>query len=263
MNEESGTVEFDGEILTVYEGKISNLYVEKCSINLLEKIHENIAARNLATGVVAALGEMQSVLATSSMLGVYDGEDMFNFIATLDDKVVIGSFSIADKIKNGDDLRIVASKRDTAYFAHSVLRLQDKLLMLPPMVFAGRNAFLKSCMKFSWNFCVFTWVAFFLGTYFMAGPDIAKSDDFIFFVLIVFFVPVLLWFPSEYMTYRSAKHYAFHASAIFAAYNFPRPHDLDIRAGMSHYPDESYGFGGINCSIALDAHRRKFRIKKS
>jgi hypothetical protein len=260
MNEKSDFVEFNGEILFVYEGKISNLHIAKCSVILLEKIQGNIAAKNLATGIIAALSDMQSVLANSSMLGMYEGEDMYSFIGNLDDKVLLGSFAMADKIKNGDNLRIIASKRGGAYFAHSLIRLQDDLLMLPLMVFAGRRSFFKSCMKFSWNFCVFTWLAFFLGTYFMAGPDIVKSEDFIFFVLILFLVPVLLWFPSEYMTYRNTKFYAFYASAIFTAYNFPRPDDLDVRAGMIHYPDGSYGFGGINCGLALAAHKKKYRM---
>lgn len=260
MNVKSDFVEFNGEILSVYEGEISNLHIAKYSINLLEKIQGNMAMKNLATGIVAALSEMQSVLATSSMLSVYEGKDMFSFIGTLNDKVVLGSFAMADKIKNGDNLRVVASKRGLAYFAHSLLRLQDDLLMLPLMVFAGKHSFFKSCMKFSWNFCVFTWSAFFLGTYFMAGPSIVKSEDFIFFVLILFLVPILLWFPSEYMTYRNTKFYAIYASAIFAAYNFPRPDDLDVRAGIVHYPDGSYGFGGINCGLALKEHKKKYRM---
>ena len=75
------------------------------------------------------------------------------------------------------------------------------------------------------------------------------------------FFPPLLMFPMEYWTYRSMRYYGEHASAIFKTYGFPRPDDLDVRTGMTHYPDHSYGYGGINCDLALKQHKARFGIK--
>ncbi len=55
--------------------------------------------------------------------------------------------------------------------------------------------------------------------------------------------------------------YGERASAIFKVYGFPRPDDLDVLSGMTHYADSGYGYGGINCELALRNHKVKFNIK--
>ena len=82
-----------------------------------------------------------------------------------------------------------------------------------------------------------------------------------FVALLIFTLPLFL-FPFEYWTYKSMKYYGLYASAIFKTYGFPRPDDLDVRSGMTHYPDESYGFGGINLKIAIENHKNKYKIKE-
>jgi hypothetical protein len=252
--------EFDSEELFVLQGKISELQVARSSANLLEKIEGNLANQSLAAGVTAALSGMHGVLANSLALGLYDGEDTINFAGIVDGKVVFGSFPRADRLKDGDLVQIVVSKRGDAFYVHSLARLKDDLLMLPLMVFAGDRAFFRGCMKFAWRCCVFIWFLFVCSFYFMANDGSYKSDGVLPLFLMAFFIPLVLCFPFEYRTYKSMKYYGLYASAIFKAYNFPRPDDLDVRSGMTHYPDESYGFGGINRKIALDKHKAKYRI---
>jgi hypothetical protein len=253
--------EFDNEELFVLHGKISQLHVARSSVNLLAEIEGALAKQSIAVGVAAALSGMHGVLANSLALSLYDGEDTFNFAGIVDGKVAFGSFSRADKIKDGDLVQIVVSKRGDAFYVHSLLRVRDDLLMLPPMVFAGDRAFFRGCMKFAWRFCIFTWISFIFLLYLIAEDGFLHSNGIGGLGLLLFFIPLLLWFPFEYRTYRSMRYYGLYASAIFKTYDFPRPDDLDVRSGMAHYPDDSYGYGGINCKIALESHKKKYGIK--
>jgi hypothetical protein len=245
------------------EGEISELQTGKSSVNLLESIKGRSGLRNLSVGAVATLAEMHGVVANSASLSLHENEEIFNFAGIVDGKIVCGSFSTADKIKNGDVLKLVVSIRKEAYFVHGLLRADDSLLMLPLMVFAGRRSLFKGCMKVALRLCMLIWIVSFSCIYFMSETGFSLSVKSINLCLFLILVPVFLCYPSEYMTYRTVKLYGIYASKIFSVFKFPRPDDLDVRPGMSSYRDGNYGFDGINCKLALDAHRRKFNIVNS
>jgi len=252
-------LEFDNEDLFVLEGKIFEFQVAKSSHNLLAKIDEKLTAKNMAVGTAAALSDMHGILTNSLTLSLYDGEDLHNFAGMVKEQVVFGSFSIADKIKNEDSVRIVVSKRGDAFYVHSLTRITDDLLMLPLMVFCGDKAFFRSCMKVAWRLCLLIWTFFVTSLYFLLDKSFYSSDDVPFVALLVIGVP-LLCFPFEYRTYKSMKYYGLYGSAIFRAYDLPRPDDLDVRSGMMHYKDDSYGYGGINVRLAIENHKKKYNI---
>lgn len=245
------------------EGEISELQTGKSSVNLLEAIEGRLGLRSLTIGAVATLAEMHSVLANSMSLNSHENEEIFNFAGIVDGKIVCGSFSTADKIKNGDVLKLVVSIRNGTYFVHGLLRGDDHLLMLPLMVFAGRRSLFRGCMKVALRLCMLIWIVSFSCIYFMSETGFSLSEKSIYLCLFLILAPVFLCYPSEYMTYRTVKLYGIYASEIFSVFKFPRPDDLDVRPGISNYSDGDYGFNGINCKLALDAHRKKFNIVDS
>lgn len=251
---------FSDEILFIVEGVLTELHVAATTVNLLKEIETNLAAKNLAGGIAAAVNGMYGALANSAMLSLYDGEDMFNFAALVNGKVACGVFDRANKLKNGDVVKLVVSQRGEVLHVHSLLRIEDSLLLMPLNVYCGERAFFKGCMKVAWRFTFFTWLFLFAGFFYsvdismddLAKPLIAGS--------IMLLLPVLIMFPFEYWTYKSMRYYSLYASAIFTTYGFPRPDDLDIRDGMMLYQDAAYGFGAINCEIALQKHRSKYKL---
>lgn len=48
------------------------------------------------------------------MLSLYDGEDMYNFSGLVNGKVVWDVFEEADKIKDGDNVKLVVTERRRA-----------------------------------------------------------------------------------------------------------------------------------------------------
>jgi hypothetical protein len=257
------SLKFNEEDFFLIEGEISELQTGKSSVNVLEAIEGRMGLKNLTVGAVATLAEMHGVLENSVTLNFHENEDIYNFAGIVDGKIVCGSFSTADKIKNGDMLKLVVSNRKGAYFVHGLLRSDDHLLMLPIMVFAGHRALFQDCMKVALRLCILIWIVSFLCMYFMSETGFSLSEKSLYLSLILIFAPVFFCYPSEYLTYRTVKPYGKYASEIFSVFNFPRPADLDVRAGMSGYSDESYGFAGINCKLALDAHRKKLNIVDS
>lgn len=254
---------FSDEVFISVEGVLTELHVAATTVNLLKEIESNLAAKNLAGGLAATVNGMYGALANSAMLSLYDGEEMFNFSALVNGKVVCGVFDKANKLKNGDVVKLVVSERGAVLHVHSLLRIDDSLLLMPLNVYCGERAFFKGCMKVAWRFTFFTWLVLFAG--FFYSVDISMEDLVkpIIAGSIMLMLPVLILFPFEYWTYKSMRYYSLYASAIFSAYGFPRPGDLDIRDGMMLYKDAAYGFGAINCEIALQKHRAKYRLSQS
>lgn len=253
------TAVFD-EKLFVLEGEMMHFHFSRTSVTLLHDIEKNLAGKTLAGGVVAAINGMHGALVNSAMLSLYDGEDMFNFAALLNGKVVCGVFDKASKLKNGDAVKLVVSERGEVLHVHSLLRIEDRLLLMPLNVYCGERAFFKGCMGVAWRFTLIAWLVMFAG--FFYSVDISM-DDLVKPLIagsIMLVLPVLILFPFEYWTYKSMRYYSLYASAIFTTYGFPRPDDLDIRSGMVLYKDADYGFGAINCEIALQKHRVKYQL---
>lgn len=251
---------FSDEIFFIVEGVLTELYVSATTVNLLKEIETNLAAKNLAGGLAAAINGMHGAFASSAMLSLYDGEDMFSFAALINGKVVCGVFDKANKLKNGDVVKLVVSQRGEVLHVHSLLRTSDALLLMPLNVYCGERAFFKGCMKVAWRFSLFAWLVMFAGFFYSVN---ISMDDLIKPLIagsIMLLLPVLILFPFEYWTYKSMRYYSLYASAIFTAYGFPRPDDLDIRSGMTLYKDAAYGYGAINCEIALQKHRSKYNM---
>lgn len=162
-----------------------------------------VVRRRLANADIA-----KGVLANSLTLSLYDGEELFNFAGLVEGHIVFGSFSKADKIKNADTVRLVVSKQGEAAYVHSLLKLEDQLLLLPLMVFSGDRAFFRICMKFAWRCCLLIWTFFIMCLYFSLDQKFYGSGKVVFVAMLVFVIP-LFCFPFEYRTYKSMRTMVF------------------------------------------------------
>lgn len=253
-------ITFDGEELFLLEGILKEFQASRTTVNLLAQIEQRMQAKNLASGLAAAVGGMHGMLANSAALALYDGEDMHNFAALLGEKVICGVFEKAHKFKEGDHVKAVVSKRGEVLYAHSMIRLSDHLICMPLTAFAGKKAFFQGCMKVAWRFSIFLWISFFILFAILHANSPSTKESLIIISVITFISPPLIMFPMELWTYRSTRYYGHYASAIFSVYGFPRPDDLDIRDGMTFYKEGDFGFGGINAELALNRHKKKFRL---
>lgn len=263
MSKEKNTSRFSDEILFTVEGILTELHISATTINLLKDIEKNVAEKNLAGGVAAAVNGMYGALANSAMLSLYDGEDAYNFAGLVNGKVVCGVFDNANKLKDGDVVKLVVTERREILHVHSLLRICDSLLLMPLNTYCGERAFFRACMKVAWRFTLFIWIVMFGG--FFYSVDISMDDLVkpLIACSIILLLPLLIIFPFEYWTYKSMRYYSEYASAIFTAYGFPKPDDLDIRGGITMYKDQSYVYGGVNCDLALRKHRSKYNIQSA
>lgn len=258
----TNNITFDGEELFLVEGVLKEFQTSRTTVNLLEQIEKRMKAKNLASGLAAAVSGMHGMLANSAALALYDGEDMYNFAALFGDQVICGVFDKAHRFKEGDHIKAVVSKRGEILYAHSMMRISDHFTCMPLTTVAGKKAFFRGCMKVAWRFSIFLWIlilGFELYSGSFANSGLSQGEKLIFF-LMEFLTPPLIMFPMELWTYRSTRYYGYYASAIFSVYGFPRPDDLDIRDGMTFYKEGDFGFGGINAQLALDRHKKKFRL---
>jgi hypothetical protein len=254
----SSPLNYEGEALFLVQGTLSQVQHAHTVVNLLAKFEKHAQTKNLATGAAGAVGDMYGMLANSAMLALYDGEDMVNFAGLLDGQVVCGSFAKGDTFKDGDTLKIVASKRGDVLYAHAVMREDDKMLFMPLTVVCGVKAHFRHCMKVAWRFTVFAWIFTAITFFFLTKNDpfdLSKSKD-LFFIFLLAIFPVLIMYPMEYWTYRSTRELGDYGSAIFKVFGFPRPDDLDLVPSM-HYsfsPDQIGVNGAFNYEKALKSH---------
>lgn len=260
MAEESNKHASSEEVFFTMEGKITEFHMAATNVNLLSKIENSLAEKNLAGGIAAVINGMPGALANSAMLSFYDGEDMFNFAGLVNGKVVCGVFRDADKIKDGDFIKLVVTKKKDVLYVHSLLRIDDSLLLMPLNTYCGERAFFWSCMKFARNMILFMWIMAFAALFSYVDVSVEKKEYLIVACGIIFLVPLIFWFPFEYWTFRTMRDYSICATEIFAAHGFPRPSDFDIRKGATLFKDHSYGFIGYSCELALKKHKSKYKI---
>ena len=260
MTQHTSTVPFEGVELILLEGEISHLHVDRSSADLMGTVQKSVARQDARWAATAALTAMYDALKAAPYQVSEDYDDSFNFVGVISGQVVYGSFEKADKIKNLDKVKAVGFKVGSLYSVQSLLVVKNDLLMLPTLTFAGKRAFFRSCMKVAWRCCLFIWLFFFVALYFSLDMFALRPDKLHFMAGLCFAIG-LINFPLEYQTYRSMKYHALYASAIFEAHGLPRPDDLDARSGMTFYADERHGFAGINLRIALEKHRKKYRIR--
>lgn len=239
----------------VIEGKISAFHAAAESADLLAKIEHGLAAGD-ANG-------MSKALSNDARRIFSDGEYTHNFAAIVDGKVVCGVFDLANRIGNGDRVKLVVERKGAVLEVHSLLRTDDDLLLIPLLAFCGEKAFFRRCMKNAWYLTLLTWLI-------IAGI-------FFYFQHLGGISPVKMWgvfgalcsicaalsFLYAYQTYQEMRHYSHYAAAIFTAYGFPRPEDLNINHGITLYRTDYLSFGGINCKKALAYHASKFKLPSS
>ncbi|KAB8047918.1 hypothetical protein GCN78_21225 [Janthinobacterium rivuli] len=257
------TPDFPDEPFFTLEGKLTHFHLSGTSVDLLNDIERNLAEQTLAGGVVSTFNGMPGALANSAMMSLYDGEDMYNFAGMVNGKVVCGVFRNADKIKDGDIVKLVVTQRKDVLYVHSLLRIDDSLLLMPLNIYCGERAFFWSCMKFARNMILFMWVMAYAAIFSYVDISVEKREDLIAACGIIFLMPLIFWFPFEYWSFRTMRDYAICATRIFAAHGFPRPNDFDIRNGAALFKDHSYGFIGYSSELALKKHRSKYKIQSA
>lgn len=163
------------EVFFTVEGILTEFHMAATTVNLLSKIDKNIERKNLAGGGAAAINGMPGTLATSAMLSLYDGEDMHNFAGLVNGEVVCGTFDDADKIKDGDIVKLVVTRRGDVLHVHSLLRIEDSLLLMPLNAYCGERAFFGSCMRFARNMTLFVWFVLFSGFFLLIDVSLEKK----------------------------------------------------------------------------------------
>jgi hypothetical protein len=254
---------YEGEELFLVEGMLSEVQHAYTRVNLLEQIEKRAQAKNLATGVAAAVSGMHGVLANSAMLAMYDGEDMVNFAGLLGDQVICGTFQKADAFKNGDRIKAVVSNRGEVLSTHAVMRENDKMLFMPLSTMRGEMAHFWSCMKHARNVCLFGWIFFFgMFTFFILNSEKQKYfTNYIFLFGLAFVIPLFM-FPMEYWTFKSTRIAGERASAIFKVFGFPRPDDVDLMTAIHYkFPEDNSGVNGVaNYEKVLEQHAKRFNL---
>ncbi|WP_426322290.1 putative type VI secretion system effector [Pseudoduganella sp. R-43] len=232
MNTDLPLVTFDGEKLFLAEGTLSELQIARTAVNLMAQIEKNSQAKNVASGAAGVVGGMHGVVANAAALALYDGEDTYNFAAALGEHMVCGTLQHADQFKNGEPVKAVVSQRGDIFYVHAIMQAKSGQFYMPPNVFAGKDAFFKSCMRTASRLAsagsiLFLAISYFLGLYDGKYENIGKMDQLILtsvFILGTFF----LSFTMEIWTYRTFKYTCFYAEAIFKIFNFPQPNNIDL-----------------------------------
>lgn len=260
MGDKNCFEEISSEWYFILEGEITEIQTAATTINLLRKIEKNIEEKNLAGGVAAAINGMPGTLATSAMLSFYDGEDMHNFVGLVNGEVVCGVFDDADKIRDGDVVKLVVTRRGDVLHVHSLLRIEDSLLLMPLNAYCGERAFLWGCMRFARNMTLFVWIVLFSGFFLLIDVSMEKKENLITAFGAILLMPPLFCFPFEYWTYKSMRGYSVYAEKIFLAYGFQKPGLFDARKGIIFFENNGNGFFATNCDLALKKHRLKNNI---
>jgi hypothetical protein len=261
--EENGKNASSDKDFFMVEGKITEFHMAATNVNLLNKIESSLAEKNLAGGVAAAINGMPGALANAAMLSLYDGEDMHNFAGLVNGEVVCGVFADADKIKDGDFVRLVVARRGDVLHVHSLLRIEDNLLLMPLNAYCGERAFFWNCMRFVRNMTLFVWIVLFSGFFLFIDVSQERKEDLITACGAILLLPPLFCFPFEYWTYKTMRDYSIYAEKIFVAYGFPRPDVFDARGGVTFFENNGNGFFSTNCELALKKHKSKYKIQSA
>jgi hypothetical protein len=245
--------EFDGEKLFLLEGVIADLQVAPSTENLLEQIQQGSKDKAALVGAAAGLVGMSQIVATSSALVFYDGEDTNNFAALIKNKgVVCGTFRAADSLVKGEQVKCVVSKRGDVYFAHAVLRVQPDLIMVPNMTSCGEGAYFRAGMRSAFNAALLGWIVFLI--FLMYQYFIENSPVGIGLITTGTLMAFFLSFSVELWTIKSTRYWGLHASAIFKALGIPKPDDFSL---LDHWKRE-FPRGAFCLESALKAHIKSY-----
>ena len=251
-----------GKDWIIIEGTIANFQWTSGNENLLEKISHHASAKSAVTGVAAAAVGMYGTVATSSMVASYDGEYTENFVCTLGEHVISGSFCGARKLKNGDRIKAIVTKQENGVnVAVAIQRPQDELVWLPTLAFRGNFATLKNTVKSSINDAVFAWALFaIMAIGYMFFGDLSLIHALAFMLITAIFFPLLV-FAIQFLPGRIGKEYGEIGSEIFRKFGFPDPDNLDMQmAGLHFQTDEENVKNVYKYRLALDAHANGTKI---
>ncbi|WP_426337300.1 putative type VI secretion system effector [Pseudoduganella sp. R-31] len=230
INSPSAT--YEGETLFLVEGTLSELQIARTTVNLLAQIEENIQAKNLASGAAGVVGGMHGMVANAAALALYDGEDTHNFAAALGEHIVCGTLVHADQFKNGDPVKAVVSQRGDVLYVHAIMHAQTRHFYMPLNVFAGKEAFFKSCMRVANRSAIAVSIVFIVAFYFFGlydekGNNLNRMQQ-LMLTSVVITGSFLLCFIMEIWTYRTFRYTGFYAEAIFQVFGFPQPHKINL-----------------------------------
>jgi hypothetical protein len=128
--------------LFLISGKLTELTVELGKENLLAKVDKHYRGKSLATGAVAAVGDLFGQVANAAMLALYDGEDTQSFLCFIDGQIVCGQFGGAEVLVPDSHVEAVVSRQGGVLVAHAIKIPSSGLLLIshPLGVSAERNA---------------------------------------------------------------------------------------------------------------------------
>lgn len=110
------------------EGIVKELHVSEGRENLLRQIDKHYKQTSVLTGVGAAVGDLFGQAANAAMLAMYDGEDTQNFACLIGNQVVCGQFAGAQLLKEGNRVRLAASRSGEVVVARGILDEQQGLV---------------------------------------------------------------------------------------------------------------------------------------
>lgn len=240
---EANPLHFDDQALYLVEGVLSDLQIARTTVNLLEQIDSNVRAKSVATGAAAVLGGMHGMVANSAAIALYDGEETYHFAGALDGQVICGTFQHADKIQNGDRVRVVVSKRGEVLFAHAIMNAKTQEFYMPMNVFSSLDGLFGHCMRVAFWLTVVGWLILFGATLLLG--ELATLLRLPQLALMFLVLPPLIMFPFELWTYYSMRGDKSeggdsYGGAIFKVFGFPQPEKIDL---MRH-SDLSMGSDG-------------------
>jgi len=252
----------DEEKMFLIEGTISEFIAATRMVNLLEELKVGSSAQNVAAGIAGAVGGMAGLVSNAAMLEMYDGERVENFACYIDDKIVIGQFSGAFMLNDGDQVKAVVTKKDDVLYAHAILRPKDKLLWLPLEADSGYNVVFSRMMKLALGLTIFATVFFWIMLMIVSG-GVAGFHIYIYALLF----DTLLGFSLAAWVANDLKPLALRAEQIFTVLGFPDVETLNMRPACYalHHDNVDNAESVYHYQWVLDAHARgeKLRLGKT
>lgn len=248
MNKPALPVAENGNMFLL-EGTLTDITISQDTINLLKQLKVNSTTQNVVTGIVGAVAGAPALAANAAFLENYTGETVENIACQIAGQPVIGQFSGANLLKEGDQVKAVVAQEGEVLLAHAILRPQDQLLWLPLETNKGSQAELKKQLKSLLKpFGVVSLIALILMTLISSGKPFPVMFYFLLVNLILFMV-VGFWSTHDRSPLTAR------AEQIFNALGFPDVENLDMTDGSYADHHQVCAFSVYYYQCVLDAHR--------
>lgn len=208
----------------VIEGTISDFHCSYTKENLFKELSKNNQATNAATGIMGVLGDMHGVAASSAMLAMYDGEDVYSFACLVDQQPVFGTLPNADGFRNGDHVKVAVTQQGDVLKAHAVLWPNEEVVWMPTSTHMGPKALFRQQMRWATNMLIGAFICLLIFSCF-----VGFKFSFIFLVTLI---AVILFYPMAYSVYRTMSPTGHAAAEVFKVFGFPDPEDFDLLPGL-------------------------------